>query len=749
MSGLGLFIQSVTVALRSEVNMQKKLLIVLLLLAVLVEFATAENTAYTGRTAGNDMKNHYGSKSKINTYINKPALGVDNRTFQTTDGTENFDAKLMCSATSKAVSITYLPAGGGDYNLFIRQDLDMDGTLDSSYQSTNISGICSGGIVSCTPGTWNNCTHYAWVTDNTGKISLTNTINGSVVTGRNYGTCQCSNNSCGMTFNESVFSIIGVGISNSLMQWNSQYLVSKAEFDLNAMTLNLYGQSRVSCAGIGGTNDWSLYGEANPAYIYEQQGDPTAIGQAEMLNQTTDDSSPFSLMNSVANSSYNGTGATLSFPPTYSCSIRNNITIDSDAIHYYQCNDPDTFNGKNYCLVDSRNNTLDWERYECPVAEECTERENGSTICNCPVAKVLIPQIFTSHYPSSNGIEWPKADFLLTTEMTRTNGSNGCITNWNFISSFANLSKSNADCSPRYVERIAESFSLIGKTFNADSFTMTAEHWDSDRRDIVKDLTWRFYVAHDIEDEGVVPVHLNNCTETDGCTLKEEKVCSSDGSRCIKTVSDGMRLSPYRLETNTGDIAISTIDIPCETFIGNAHSYVVCYDGTSITQTNSSYGTTTIYQGQKVWPLIKREYQCQSEEINIDVSNQRDVVQSTQLDGNIIRYEDNGVSNVININGDTNNCTVPVCTVQYYQTDTQEFSNQTNAGGRQSLTTEVRTCQINGNSQICPADDGATVVEDCTCSMGDQTTGFTQAITQMSIIEQAVNGMICSQTPVE
>jgi hypothetical protein len=109
---------------------------------------------------------------KINSRIQVPLTSDSGSltTFQSTyldpddPGPQNFNVQLTDVSSDVFLEVLAQPGHMGDIStLIVRQDTDFNDSFDTMFSSPVIaSGVCENGIISCSPGTWNNCRFYQW-----------------------------------------------------------------------------------------------------------------------------------------------------------------------------------------------------------------------------------------------------------------------------------------------------------------------------------------------------------------------------------------------------------------------------------------------------------------------------------------------------------------------------------------------------------------------------------------------------------
>jgi hypothetical protein len=191
-----------------------------------------------GTTSANQVLSLYGTQAGSNANLSVPMTN-STTPFKTINGQTLFSANLTSPSSSIFLDILIQPARSGDLaQMIISQDLACQGAYSNVYQVPRpIAGVCANGYISCTPGTWANCTYYQWVSDPTGKISDTATaimdLNG----------CYCINSSCGSnlvwTNSSIILNSLGGGILGAIQRANFGFTITNVSN--TAVTIDYYG----------------------------------------------------------------------------------------------------------------------------------------------------------------------------------------------------------------------------------------------------------------------------------------------------------------------------------------------------------------------------------------------------------------------------------------------------------------------------------------------------------------------------
>ncbi|MBB6122857.1 hypothetical protein [Sphingobium subterraneum] len=204
--------------------------------------------------------------------------GMSGQPVTTVDGTKNFTPKLACQKTANLLEVLIQPSATGDIGLVrISRDKDLNGSFDSSSTlPVPVSGICANGIISCSPGTWNQCQYFHWDLDSAQNLSLT-PVAMPALSG-----CACINNSCGsnLVFANlaTILKDLGGGMVGALTTADPRIGVAQAR--INGPVIDYVGAQTTACTS-SPTIGQTVY-RANPAAI---QGDAFALSSTNPVFQ--------------------------------------------------------------------------------------------------------------------------------------------------------------------------------------------------------------------------------------------------------------------------------------------------------------------------------------------------------------------------------------------------------------------------------------------------------------------------------
>jgi len=200
-------------------------------------FATDDSNWTSGKSLGTSMLNYF--KSDMSTTISNPI--TTETQLSTVDGSKQGNAQLICSEgnSKEYLAITY--SGTSDISITFQMDKNLDGTKESSWNFSGVSGICSNGVVKCSSGTWGNCQYYQWVY-NSSTLQLSSTTAASL------GGCYCVNSSCGSpaaTEKTKILNDIAGGAGALISSSNSKLVITKTQND--GTSVKYWGQDYSNC----------------------------------------------------------------------------------------------------------------------------------------------------------------------------------------------------------------------------------------------------------------------------------------------------------------------------------------------------------------------------------------------------------------------------------------------------------------------------------------------------------------------
>lgn len=248
--------------------------------------ATAAATLSRSRSAD--------SKTLLQSYVTP---GLSGQPVATLDNKTSFTATLACEKSAKLLEILAQPSATGDLGMVrISRDTDLDGTFDQSLTlPMPVSGICSNGIISCTPGTWEACKNFRWDVGQASDLKLTQ-VDLPALAG-----CACINNSCGTHLAAanmpSVLSALGGGVVGALTTADPRYGVAEAQID--GPVIDYVGAQTTACTSTPAvtqtayaSHPTAISGDAtaqagNDPIFQMLKGSPAGVGKAAETRSCT------------------------------------------------------------------------------------------------------------------------------------------------------------------------------------------------------------------------------------------------------------------------------------------------------------------------------------------------------------------------------------------------------------------------------------------------------------------------------
>jgi|GEM_PF-5289631 len=202
-----------------------KKIIAVMILAGSVLWADVTAAAEDGLDYGRQLIDTQRSQFQEN--VIQPLTTGSNMT--SLDQKNNFKAQLSCSdedKTAKLLTITY--AGTDQISIIADVDLDLDGTNETKWTFSDVSGVCGNGIVKCN-GAWDNnhCKYYQWQYNNNAKI-----VDLIEVPGYEVNTCFCTNNACpnvAVSLKDHILDTVLGSISQTIANNDPKYILTKTE----------------------------------------------------------------------------------------------------------------------------------------------------------------------------------------------------------------------------------------------------------------------------------------------------------------------------------------------------------------------------------------------------------------------------------------------------------------------------------------------------------------------------------------
>lgn len=215
------------------------------------------------------------SDAIISNYVNP---GLAGEAISTTDSSATFTTHIACQRSATMLELLIQPGATGDItHMRIARDSNIDGMFDENLTlPIPVSGICANGIISCDPGSWNNCRPFKWEVAPAGNLKL------GEVPLTELSACYCVNGSCGSNLVlgnlDSVLKDLGGGIVGALTTADPRIGVTQASVE--GPVIRYVGAQTTACTdspSVGATTY-----AANPTAL---AGDAAATAQASSIFQ--------------------------------------------------------------------------------------------------------------------------------------------------------------------------------------------------------------------------------------------------------------------------------------------------------------------------------------------------------------------------------------------------------------------------------------------------------------------------------
>lgn len=272
--------------------------------ALAPQAAQAQDMEARARAAAAAVRSKSGESDAItNNYVNP---GLAGEAISTIDSSRQFTTNLACQKSETMLELLVRPGSTGDItHLSIARDSDLNGSFDQNLNlPIPVSGICANGVVSCDPGSWNNCTPFKWDVSSAGDLKL------AQVPLTDLSACYCINASCGSNLVlgnlNSVLKDLGGGIVGALTTADPR--VGVAQTSIEGPVIRYVGAQTTACTASPSLSSTNY--RADPTAI---SGDATASAQGSSVFQA------------LAGSA----SATGKADVTRSCSIDREISVKS------------------------------------------------------------------------------------------------------------------------------------------------------------------------------------------------------------------------------------------------------------------------------------------------------------------------------------------------------------------------------------------------------------------------------------
>ena len=308
----------------------------------------------------------YSSGTNINNYAIQPIMSP-NTQMTTADGTQTFNAHLLCPSTPVLATVYIsLPNGDGDIpSITITQDTNYSGVVNWTYNSSanggipRISGVCANGVISCDAGaTWTNCNYYQWMANINGQTN--DQVELQSVGQEALGGCYCIDSHCGSNLVISNFTNImqslGSGVVGAIQAVDPQQAITNASQNFNTLSATFYGQGTSSCASMNGEA-----GSGNPQQYYNPR-DPSAVESAASSAASTQVTIPNSTWSTVMTS-----------PATQAQQTSTQVCTITDNVYMSELSEAPTYTWVPWLDI----------RADCVNNPGCTGGSNNGTYIQC------------------------------------------------------------------------------------------------------------------------------------------------------------------------------------------------------------------------------------------------------------------------------------------------------------------------------------------------------------------------------
>jgi len=247
------------------------------LATLLIPTASAQTMEERARAAAQASR----AKSSDSDAIQRNYLtpGLAGEPIATVDNSRTFNPNIACQKSATLLELLAQPSSTGDIGaLSISRDKNLDGTFNESLTvPVPISGVCVNGIISCEPGSWNQCRPFQWAITDGGNLKLSE-VDLTALLG-----CYCVNNSCGANLvwgnMNSILKDLGGGVIGALTTADPRIGIAQAMID--GPVIRYTGAQTTACTAKPSVTATSY--RANPTAI---TGDASAAAQASSVFQT-------------------------------------------------------------------------------------------------------------------------------------------------------------------------------------------------------------------------------------------------------------------------------------------------------------------------------------------------------------------------------------------------------------------------------------------------------------------------------
>ena len=241
----------------------------ILISVVCSSFLYANDNLKEGNSVGNSLLNYF--RGNMDLTINSPISNGSQ--LQTVDGSQSGNASISCGGEKKNIEYMEIgySSGASGININISIDKDYDGTKESKYNFSGVTGVCSSGYVKCNALV--GCSYYEWEVKN-GNIGSKEIFNSESI--------SCYDVTVGgvaTSQKQRVLQDIGGGIS-SYFTSSEQFIISGATYKNSSLVY--YGETYNNCSNAGSIN-------------VTRDSDLASMTQSEASSQSLNENSVYSV----------------------------------------------------------------------------------------------------------------------------------------------------------------------------------------------------------------------------------------------------------------------------------------------------------------------------------------------------------------------------------------------------------------------------------------------------------------------
>lgn len=630
------------------------------------------------------------------------------------DGSNSVSVSLSCPSSVRFLKVSYIPVSGGNINVFIQEDLDLDGVFDYTYEIDGVSGVCASGLLFCDPGTINNCKYAPYIVDSSGRVKMGTPTFYDPKANNTGVSCYCINAACNnmSTSLEGMSKILDdiSGVTLSLISSVLDIAGISVSKDLSAIEVVVSASKASDCLSGGDVNS-----DFSRIKSYYQDGSDTALNTAtdEVLTGQKD---------------YPIQGATQDFPKAYEFVSNSPYLKGTPPPNERYCS---IITNAKVKLVDSGNCDFN---YVCTGVEDngdgyfrCYLPPTGSSGCG-PVFEYQ----FCGRYHTWTDI----CDDACA--IVKHNG----ITVWNPIC----VKTDGTDPWSGAYDGDAGNNLIQVYVYYRDTGGCGCAGY-------VNRNSGLYVYVKDFPDYNVV----NDCTvienSSDDCTLDTEIICEPDA---VCTSFESCLNNPQCVVTVRGGIKTNKeVNNTCKYIDGSLTGTVLCMNGNNVTTTDNMVLET----GNDLWWKAYRKYVCknnQNYEYHVDLSKHKETLKSTNYDESTgeFTYTDLSGSARSGIVRSYGTKCIQYCRVKVFPSQSsynegelvsaKTSSDDPNSSAHVKGDTEYVTYKKCENG-VCPLSGNEQQLTSCSC-MSDQPADFSGLISLYTVYE-LTKDIICSSSP--